>query len=272
MTALGRRRLLTAFLLLTLGVVLLDLSGSAVPGHLKTLGGAAAGPVQRVLADVDKSDATRLREENATLRTQLAQSGASLAEAAAVGHLLSAPSTSGGQLVAARVVAFRTTATGGRTVTLDVGERDGIEANLTVVAADGLVGRVVSVAPWSCDVRVLGGADATVGVLVGPGGSLGSVSSTAPAEAPPRARGELPLALVDQGSVAAGDRVTTLGSVQGRPYQPGLAVGTVASVDPARGQLTASAVVRPAVDVTRLEVVAVLLDRPRDQPRAEAGR
>ena len=84
MTALGRRWLLTAFLLLTLGVVLLDLSGSAVPGHLKTLGGAAAGPVQRVLADVDKSDATRLREENATLRTQLAQSGASLAEAAAV--------------------------------------------------------------------------------------------------------------------------------------------------------------------------------------------
>jgi len=270
-TALGRRQLLTALLLTTLVVVLLDLSGSALPGRVTALGAAAAGPVQRVLAGVDRSDAARLREENATLRLQLAQSRATVAEAGAVGHLLSAPSTSGRRLAVARVVAFRTTATGGRTVTLDVGQRDGIEPDLTVVAADGLVGRVTSVAPWSCDVRVLGGADATVGVRVGQGGSLGSVSSTHPAEAPARARGDLSLVLVDQGSVAVGDRITTLGSVRERPYRSGIVVGTVVAVDPARGQLTASAVVRPAVDVARLSLVAVLLGGPRDQPRTQAG-
>jgi len=268
---LGRRRLLTAFLVLTMGAVLLDLSGSSLPRRVTALGAAAAGPIQRVLAGVDRSDATLLRAENASLRTQLAQSHASLAEAAAVGHLLSAPSTSGGRLVAARVVAVRTTVTGGRAVTLDVGQRDGIEPDLTVVAADGLVGRVISVGPWSCDVRVLGGADATVGVRVGEGGALGTVSSNAPADAPTRAPGALSLALVDQGRVTVGDVVKTLGSVHERPYPPGIAVGTVASVDPAAGRLTATAVVRPAVDVARLDVVAVLLGPPPDQPRTQVS-
>ena len=53
--------------------------------------------------------------------------------------------------------------------------------------------------------------------------------------------------------------MTTLGSVGGRPYVPGIVVGTVTAVDPPRGQLTATAAVRPAVDPSRLDVVAVVL-------------
>ena len=48
--------------------------------------------------------------------------------------------------------------------------------------------------------------------------------------------------------VAVGDRVTTLGSVGGRPYVPGIVVGTVTAVDPVDGQLTATATVRPRFD------------------------
>ena len=61
--------------------------------------------------------------------------------------------------------------------------------------------------------------------------------------------------------------VTTLGSVGGGPYPPGLRVGTVASVDPPRGQLTATASVRPAVDPTTLDVVGVLLPTTRAAAR-----
>jgi len=71
--------------------------------------------------------------------------------------------------------------------------------------------------------------------------------------------------------VTVGDVVKTLGSVHERPYPPGIAVGTVASVDPAAGRLTATAVVRPAVDVARLDVVAVLLGPPPDQPRTQVS-
>ncbi len=271
MTALVRRRFLTALLALTVIVLILDLSGSSLPVRAKALAAAAAGPVQRAVAGVDPSESARLREENARLRTELAQSQARLTETGAVGRLLGAPAATGARLVPARVVAFKTTATGGRMITLDVGQRDGVEPNLTVVAADGLVGRVVSVAPWSSDVRVLGGADVVVGVRVGTSGTLGTVSATTPAQAPARARGELTLSLVDQGTVAVGDQVTTLGSIQERPYVPGIVVGVVTSVDPPRGQLAGSAVVRPAVDLARLDVVGVLVGGPREQPRPQAG-
>ena len=150
-----------------------------------------------------------------------------------------------------------TTVTGGRQVTVDIGQRDGVEPNLTVVAADGLVGRVVSVGPWSSDIRLLDGADAAVAVRVG-SGVLGSVAAGPPGDLA-RSPGDLTLSLVDRSTVAVGDRVTTLGSVGGRPYVPGIVVGTVTAVDPPRGQLTATAAVRPAVDPSRLDVVAVVL-------------
>ena len=85
------------------------------------------------------------------------------------------------------MVATNTTVTGGRQVTVDVGQRDGVEPNLTVVAADGLVGRVVSVGPWSSDVRLLDGADAAVAVRVG-SGVLGSVAAGPPGDLRPRPR------------------------------------------------------------------------------------
>lgn len=268
MTPLQRRRLLSAGLALTILVLLLDLAGSPVPVRLRSAGAVVAGPVQRVLAGVAPGETTRLQQENALLRTELARDTVSLAEAARLGRLLSSPSGDRAGALAARVIAASTTASGARAVTLDVGSRDGVEPDLTVVAADGLVGRVVSVGPWSSDVRVLGGAEITVGVRVGKAGSMGSVGVASPVDTPERPRGTLSLTLVDQGRITVGDVVTTLGSVGERPYPPGLVVGRVTSVDPQRGQLTATAVVRPAVDPSALDVVAVLLGGPRDVPRA----
>ncbi len=281
MTPVVRRRILVVGIGLTLLMVLLDLGGSVVPMRLRAAGAVVAGPAQRVLAGGDPTGTTRLEKDNVLLRTELAHDRASLAEAARLGLLLSSPAGHQPGALAARVIASTTMASGARAVTLDVGSRDGVEPGLAVVAADGLVGRVVSVGPWSSDVRVLGGADLTVGVRVGGArsagagsmvaGSMGAVSATTPPDAPPRPRGMLSLILVDQGHIAVGDLVTTLGSVGERPYAPGLVVGRVASVDPQRGQLTATAVIRPAVDPGRLDVVAVLLGGPRDSPRSPAA-
>ncbi|WP_295699778.1 rod shape-determining protein MreC [Lapillicoccus sp.] len=276
MTPVVRRRILVVGIGLTLLMVLLDLGGSVVPMRLRAAGAVAAGPAQRVLAGGDPTGTTRLEKDNVLLHTELAHDRASLAEAARLGLLLSSPAGHQPGALAARVIASTTMASGARAVTLDVGSRDGVEPGLAVVAADGLVGRVVSVGPWSSDVRVLGGADLTVGVRVGGArsmgaGSMGAVSATTPPDAPPRPRGMLSLILVDQGHIAVGDLVTTLGSVGERPYAAGLVVGRVASVDPQRGQLTATAVIRPAVDPGRLDVVAVLLGGPRDSPRSPAA-
>ena len=260
MTALARRRLLAVLILATLVAVVLDLSGSALPGQARSVAAAAFGPAQRAIAGLDRGDRAALEEENAVLRARLAQAETRLAQDDATGRLLASPSAAVGHLLPTRVVGTNTTVTGGRQVTLDVGQRDGVEPNLTVVAADGLVGRVVAVGPWSSDVRLLDGADAAVAVRVG-SGVLGSVSAAGQGDLA-RSAGDLTLSLVDRSTVSVGDRVTTLGSVGGRPYAPGIAVGTVTSVDPPRGQLTATAVVRPAVDASRLDVVAVVLPTP----------
>lgn len=96
------------------------------------------------------------------------------------------------------------------------------------------------------------------------------MSGTTLVGAPPRGPGLLSLTLLQQGSVVVGDKVTTLGSVGGRPFIPDIPVGTVVSLDPDRGQLTSTAVVEPVVDTATLDVVAVVLNPQRSVPRAPA--
>ncbi len=62
-------------------------------------------------------------------------------------------------------------------LTLDAGSHDGVVTDVTVVSADGLVGRVVAVSPWTCDVQVLGSAGSVVGVRVGTAGTMGTVAA-----------------------------------------------------------------------------------------------
>ena len=275
MTGVLARRTLVVGLLATVLVAALDLSGAALPGRLRAAGAVVAGPVQRVIGGVDPGRTARLEQDNALLRAELARQQAALAESGALRSLVDSPSGAAvgrsGDLLPARVVGATTTASGAREITLDVGSRDGVAPDTTVVSSDGLVGRVVSVAPWSSDVRVLGGADATVGVRVGATRVIGSVSAAPVPQAPERARGQLSLVLSLPGTVRPGDVVTTLGSVGGRPYVPGIVVGRVVSVDPSHGQLTGTAVVAPVVDPSTLEVVGVLLGSPRDTPRAPAA-
>lgn len=181
--------------------------------------------------------------------------------------LLSAPALNGARILPARVVAVDRQGAGGpERVTLDVGSRDGVRSNQCVVNAAGLVGRVMAVGPWTADVALVGSADVVAGVRVGPEGTLGSVASGATG-ATRRPAGLVTLTLVQRGTVQVGDSVTTLGSVGGSPYPPGLPVGTVTSVDVSPGDLAPTAAVRPAVDVTTVDVVGVLMQAPRTSPR-----
>ena len=57
--------------------------------------------------------------------------------------------------------------------------------------------------------------------------------------------------------IAVGDQVVTVGSPQGRPFPPGLVVGTV--TDPGEPGLPSRVVtLAPAADLTKVSVVAVL--------------
>src|SRR6187431_3836713 len=96
----------------------------------------------------------------------------------------------------------------------------------------------ITVRDWSSDVcssdlsdvLLVGSADLTVGVRVGPRGVLGEASGAAVAGGARPEPGLLSFALVDRGAATVGDVVTTLGSVGDRPFVPGIPVGAVATV------------------------------------------
>lgn len=243
---------------------------------VRTGAAAVIGPVQRVLASAPPDELGRLERRNVRLEATLATRAGELARLKKTDALLGSSEVAGRTLVTARVVGTGLSAVGGRSVTLDAGARDGITVDSTVVAAPGLVGRVVSVGPWTCDVQVLGSTGAVVGVRVGVAGRLATVGPPTASESVARPRGSLTLTFVEPGNPALGDRVRTLGSVSERPYAAGLLVGTVTSLDPDRdaaaGQVTRTATVLPAVEIDTLDVVAVLVPQVRTTPRPAVSR
>lgn len=265
------RRLLTALLAVTVALLVADVAGSPVGAAVRTGAAAVVGPVQRALSAAPPDELARLERENVRLEAMLAAGRDELARLEATDALAGSGSVEGRTVVTARVVGTGLSAIGGRSVTLDAGARDGVTVDSTVVAAPGLVGRVVSVGPWTCDVQVLGSTGAVVGVRVGTVGRLATVGPPTASEPVARPRGSLTLTFVEPGNPAVGDLVRTLGSVGERPYAAGLMVGMVSSVDPDRdaaaGQVTRTATVRPAVDVDSLDVVAVLVPQARTAPR-----
>ncbi|MBE3075215.1 MAG: rod shape-determining protein MreC [Actinobacteria bacterium] len=271
MTQPRSQRTLVVLIVATVFLLGLDLSRPRSTSFLRTGAAAAFGPLERSLTVGRDDDVVRLTRERDELAGERRQDDARVRQAREVTALLASPAARSARLLAARVVAFTpATSSGASRVTIDVGSRDGVTKDLTVIAGAGLVGRVIGVAAWTSDVLIMGDRDLTVGVRVGKGGWLGSVSATAPVGATPRAPGRLSLTLLEQGTVVVGDTVTTLGSVGGRPFMPDISVGTVASVDPDHGQLTSSAVVEPAVDTATLDVVAVILSTQRSVPRPPA--
>lgn len=265
----SRRRPLLVLVAATVVVMAADVAGWPGSTDLRGAGAAVLGPLERLArsgtsgpVDADGPAAIRVR-----LGYETPALGRSLEEARRLSALLEAPATRAVRLVPARVVAVGAQgASGPERITVDAGSRDGVTKDLTVVSAEGLVGRVVSTGPWTSDVLLVGSADLTVGVRVGRAGTLGSITGAAGER--PRPAGQLSLELVQRGTVGVGEPVTTMGSAGGRPFLPGIRVGTVSAVDAARGQLAPTAAVTAAVDVTTLDIVGILLSTPRTTPRS----
>ena len=264
-----QRRLLAGLVLVTLALLVVDLAGSGIAEAVRSAGGTVLGPVQRALSGAPRDEIAALEAQNVLLRATLADQQRRLSEQQRLADLVAGNPVAGHRFVAARVVASDVSPLGGRSLTLDVGTRDGVTTDSTVVTAEGLAGRVVGVSPWTCDVQVLGSTGSVIGVRAGPAGTLATVSSPSSTDRESRPRGSLTLSFVQPGTPVVGDTVTTLGSVDERPYAAGIVVGTVTAVDPDRGQLTRTATVRPIVDPDAIDVVAVLVPRARVASRPE---
>lgn len=272
------RTVLAVLLAVALTLVVLDArSGSGSP--LQPIRGAAGdllGPVERAAAAVVAPVAraveavrglgsaqeriTELEQENEALRRDLRDSELARSRSAQLDGLLRLAGIGRYRVVPARVVAVGPVQGMAWTVSLDVGRRDGVRPDLTVVTGDGLVGRVRTVSDTTATVLLVVDPNSSVGARLEGSRALGLVNGAG--------EGPLELELLDpQTPMAPGDRLVTFGSQDAAPFVPGVPIGEVLRVDSTPGALTKTAEVRPYVDVDALDLVGVVVEPPRRDPR-----
>lgn len=272
------RVILAVLLVIAFALITVDLRGGdkSPLGGLRGFGAAVFGPIQRAVAAVvdpvvslagsigDLPDAqdriARLEKENAELRRQLNTHATDRHRAAGVDRLLRLAGTAQYRIVPAQVIAIAPAQGFSWAATIDSGTLDGLRADMTVISGDGLVGRVTSVGPVTSTVLLATDPTSTVGVRLAGSGEIGMVTGG----------GNSPLQLEmlnPQLPLKVGDRLVSFGSRGGKPFVPGLPIGEVISVIPTPGQPTRRAVVRSYVNFGALDVVGVLVQPPRTDPR-----
>lgn len=261
--------LLTSFTLITLDYR--SGRGGAL-GGLRTAAGAVFGPLERgvsaVLSPLGQigsdvihagSQGARVRDlqrQVAALQAQLRGSGDLTRDRAELSKLVALAGVGQLSIVPARVVAYGDLSGFDHAVTVNVGSRDGIRPDQTVIAGAGLVGRVVSVAPFSSVVALVIDPNVKVGSRLQRDAHIGITSG----------HGAAPLTFTPQDPAVrprVGDVVETFGS---SVYAPDIPIGTVTAVAPTAGKITLSAQVRPFVDFTALDLVGIVLVSPRTRP------
>ena len=275
-----KRPTVVALLLACAVLVVLDLTGPVltpvrrlaeeVLGPLESAASTVARPVTGVADRFHTQDALRdrigrLEDDNAALRQQVATSGFDRNKLAEYEGLTATAQNIGYAVVPARVIGYDATQSFSRTVTIDAGSASGIEPDMTVVNASGLVGRVLRVSRTTATVLLIIDADSVVGGRVGGSMEVGFVHG----DNVLGGGGRLDLELLDQTVVPAkGDTVVTWGSSKGAPYVAGVPVGVVDSVYSSVRDSTQRARITPMVDFSSLDVVGVAVPSGTKSDRA----
>ena len=192
-----------------------------------------------------------LEAEVAALRLQLQQQHALVQQARGLERLLELRRSVDLDTVSARVIGADASPWF-RTLTIDRGSRDLVDADLAVIAPAGIVGRIVGRPGLrAAQVQLLIDRNAAAGALIERTRAVGIVVGQ---DDPAVFSMEY---VSNQEDVAVGDRVIASGADGIFPH--GFTIGTVAEVS--RGpELYKRIRVTPAVDFTRLEQVLVVMD------------
>jgi rod shape-determining protein MreC len=268
------RSLVVALVLATAALMVVDKTGGdgSPIDPVRRVVGEVVGPVQagvstvvRPLVDLPgalrtngslRDDVSRLEAENADLRNQLGKAGYDDRRLADLQGLRALSGDLGYALVPARVIAIGSAQSFSSTITLDAGSDAGLHPDMTVVAAQGLVGRVTSVTAHTATVLLIVDDTSSVGGRIGDNQELGFVRGHGTLGTDDR----LELELADRNLVPkVGQPILTWGSEGGSPYVAGVPIGTVDKVYESLRETSYRAVITPAVDFTALDLVGVVV-------------
>ncbi|MEV4227787.1 rod shape-determining protein MreC [Streptomyces bobili] len=240
-------------------------AASAVFGPIEDGVASAVDPVGNAVSAVRDSGERHdrlaaLEQENAALEAKLGSDDRNRSRLAQLDKMLKTAGAGQYGIKGAQVIAIGAAQGFSWTVTIDVGAHDGITRDMTVLNGDGLVGRVTTVGPDTATVLLASDPDFTVGTRMESSDELGFASG----------QGDRPLRvelLNGKAEVKKGDRLVTFGSQADKPFVPGVPVGVVSRVDPSGGDLTRTLYVTPYVSFTKLDIVGVVVEAPKKDPR-----
>jgi rod shape-determining protein MreC len=267
------RQLLALLVLTSFTLITIDYrSGDESPlTSLRGLAGSIFGPIERGVATVVRpvgnalatlgdlgsldGEVKKLRAEQARVQAESRRADDIRRQLDEAQRLLKLASDGQFRLVAAHVVGVAPSSFEW-TVTIDVGTRDGVRKDMTVVNGDGLVGRVIGATPYSSQVLLAVDAKSKVGARLaytGEGGLLGG-----------NGLGDMTFEMTNPtAQVDIGQPVVTAGST----FTAEVPIGQVKATRSTPGALTRTVVVTPFVRFTALDTVGVIIKRQRTTPR-----
>jgi rod shape-determining protein MreC len=196
-----------------------------------------------------------VKTENETLKQRLASTEIQLQEQRALAdrsreleRLLQLRDRTSLSTTAAEIIALSATPDF-RTLTIDKGSRDGVRADMAVIAPEGVVGRVVVPSGRAAKVQLIIDRNAAAGAIVERSRAQGVVAGGGDE----RLRMEYVSEVSD---VVVGDVVVTSG-IDGI-FPKGFIIGRVDAIDKTGGGYKRISV-KPAVDFSRLEAVLVVV-------------
>jgi rod shape-determining protein MreC len=221
-----------------------------------------AGAAQQLPADLADSVLPRrellqqidsLRRENQQLKEQSAQTIAIARENDQLRGLLGWQKTAPWKLKLANVFS-RDPANWWRTLQIDLGSRDGIQTNMPVLTAEGLIGRVAAVTYFNAQVVLIGDPNCRVSALVeNSGHDVGVLSATDPVD-----RSLVRLGyLASNANLKSGQNVFTSGL--GGVFPKGIPIGKIYDARPVEYGLATEARVKLNASLGALEQVWVLI-------------
>lgn len=264
-----RRRSLVALLaIVSLLLITVDFraDGGGPTGVLRTGVSAVVGPLQQGVAGVVRpvgelfgsigqlgqlrSDNRRLRAELEELRGSAVSEASLMSENEQLRELLDMPLRDGLATTAARIVG-RPPGASGWSALIDAGAESGVGVGMAVIAPDGLVGKVVEVSPSTARVELLTSPDARYVVRV--------IDTDDDALLSGQGSSLLELAGAPDTEIEPGMEIVTR-SFAGSSIPDGIPLGVVGEQRASGLDGTRFSLVRPNVDVQRLDVVRIVLD------------
>ena len=273
----NRGRLLIIVLIVTsLFLITLDLRGVQVIDGLRTgtqtaltpvqkAGSWAISPLRNFLSDVTSLGRTRnkierLQAENDKLRLSLQNRKNADALLEQLKGVLDLAGTAGYKVVGAKVISQGSTTSFTQSISIDVGSNSGVRSNMTVLSSYGIVGVVKYVYPNSALVQLASDPAFRIGARIAGSQQIGILSGQG------TRRGVLQL-LDNRTQIKKGDVLLARGSQGGRPFVPGVPIGSVTDVDNSPGAVTQTAEVKFYTNFSTLGVVAVVVSGEGTDPR-----